>query len=588
MLQSKLYLFVFLILFTAYPLGPLLAQSIGINTSGSTPHRTAILDVTSTNKGILIPRMTKTERLSIPAPATGLMVYDVSANKFAYYDGTDWTLLYPGLGKEIIDTDKDTGIEVEQNNDEDKIRLRVRSTEALTINSDANVGLGVSAPSEKLEVDGAVRLGDASNSPEAGTIRWNPVRKDFEGFTGNEWVSLSGAEKLFESWASQNSTPTGIVGDALLGQSVMVYENYAIAGAPLDENGSGIRTGAAYIYQRSGNSWTEVAKLFPSDGVLGDYFGASVAIEGDYAIVGAPNANGLAADAGAAYVFYNNGSSWTQQAKIRASDGAYQDYFGGSVDISGDYVVVGAKWDDDRGSSSGSAYVFKRNGTTWSQDEKLLSQGTSPDHLFGLSVSIDGDNILIGAPGSGTILKGTSYLFHRAGNTYTLGPAFGPSDRAGGDKFGFSVDIQGDYLIIGAYQHDALGNNAGAAYVYRRAAGEISSLMGSDWFFQSKLHPSDGDADDKFGISVSINRDYAIVGGSGADISGVNSGLSYIFHRNGSTWTEQTPLLFTGIASVDLFGASVSIFGDHAVVGAPYNDVNGTLNKGSIHFFKTE
>ncbi|MCH7498230.1 MAG: hypothetical protein IH971_10315, partial [Candidatus Marinimicrobia bacterium] len=177
-------------------------------------------------------------------------------------------------------------------------------------------------------------------------------------------------------------------------------------------------------------------KILPADGAASDKFGESVSISGDYAVVGSFGA-------GSAYVFKRNSTSWTQEAKLLASDGFQGDYFGITVSISGDYAIVGAWGDDDNGSFSGSAYLFKRTGTSWAQEAKLL-----------------------------------------------------PSDGAAGDQFGFSVSISGDYAVVGAPFDDDNGTESGSAYVFKRT--------GTSWAQEAKLLPSDGAAGDWFG-AVSIS-----------------------------------------------------------------------------------
>ena len=153
---------------------------------------------------------------------------------------------------------------------------------------------------------------------------------------------------------------------------------------------------SAYIFSRSGNNWTQQTKLIPSDGASGDNFGYSVSIAGDYAIIGAfDDDNGT--NSGSAYIFSRSGNNWTQQAKLKPSDGADYDLFGYSVSIAGDYAIIGAHYDDDNGSASGSAYIFSRSGNNWTQQAKLKPNDGSSYDRFGRSVSIAGDYAIIGA-----------------------------------------------------------------------------------------------------------------------------------------------------------------------------------------------
>jgi hypothetical protein len=186
---------------------------------------------------------------------------------------------------------------------------------------------------------------------------------------------------------------------------------------------------------RAGNDWMEEQKILASDGNAGDFFGYSVSISGDYAIVGATYGNGNVIDSGSAYIFKRDGTNWVEQQKLTASDGAANDWFGYSVSIDGDYAIVGAYGDDDNGNASGSVYIFKWDGTNWVKHQKLLAS--------------DGDT---------------------------------------NDQFGWSVSISGDYAIVGAIYDDDKGTNSGSAYIFQRD--------GVGWSQQAKILASDGNANE--------------------------------------------------------------------------------------------
>ena len=206
-----------------------------------------------------------------------------------------------------------------------------------------------------------------------------------------------------------------------LGSSVSLSGDYAVVGACGDDD-NGSNSGSAYVFKRTGTSWAQEAKLLPADGATGDLFGWSVSISGGYAVVVAGSV-GFKPSLGSAYVFKRTGTSWAQEAKLLASDGAEGDGFGVSVSVSGDYAVVGAAFDDVNGDISGSAYVFKRTGTSWAQEAKLLaSDGASLD-LFGMSVSISGDYAVVGAfaDDDNGLSSGSAYLYY--GFTFPEGVA---------------------------------------------------------------------------------------------------------------------------------------------------------------------
>jgi len=294
-------------------------------------------------------------------------------------------------------------------------------------------------------------------------------------------------------------------------------------------------------------------KLVPSDGASFDVFGA-VSISGDYAVVGAPGDN---EDSGSVYIFRRNGAMWEEENKIKASDGDSDDGFGGSVSISGDYMIVSATGDDDNGPESGSAYVFRRDGINWIEEKKLTASDGTAGEQFGSSVSISEDYAIVGA--SADDGKGAAYIFRRDGSNWGDEQKLTASDGAYSDYFGFSVSISGDYTIVGAWQNGS--NDEGAAYIFRKT--------GSNWGDEQKLTASDGEGYDNFGFSVSISGDFAIIGAIGGNHNIDPSGAVYIFRRDGLFWMEEEKLSASDASQYDTFGHSVSISGDYAVIGQP-------------------
>jgi hypothetical protein len=217
--------------------------------------------------------------------------------------------------------------------------------------------------------------------------------------------------------------------------------------------------------------WPQQAKFTASDGSAGDCFGYSVSISGDYAIVGACGDDNYK---GSAYVFKRDGTIWSQQDKLAASDGAVWDAFGYSVSISGDYVIVGAYSDNDY---KGSAYVFKRDGTTWNEQAKLTASDGSAGDAFGYSVSISGDYAIVGAY-NGNDYKGSAYVFKRDGTIWSQQDKLTASDGATDDWFGLSVSISGYYAVVGAPSDDDKGSDSGSAYVFSKVLCPASDLNG--------------------------------------------------------------------------------------------------------------
>jgi len=368
------------------------------------------------------------------------------------------------------------------------------------------------------------------------------------------------------------------------GNSVFVSGDTAVIGAYYDDHAGGTDAGSAYVFVRLGCVWTQQAKLTASDAASGDSFGYSVAISGDTAVIGAAFDTHAGGDhAGSAYVFVRSGGVWTEQAKLTASDAAEYDAFGYSVGVSGDTAVIGAAFDTHAGGDyAGSAYVFVRSGGVWTEQAKLTASDAAGGEYFGSSVSISGDTAVIGAPydtHAGEDYAGSAYVFVYSGSAWTEQAKLTASDAAEYDSFGYSVAVSGDTAVIGAvYDTHAGGDYAGSAYVFVRSGGV--------WTQQAKLTASDAALADRFGISVSISGDTAVVGAHYDDhAGGSDAGSAYVFVRSGGIWTQQAKLTASDAAAEDGFGISVAATGDTAVIGAYQDDNAGGTDAGSAYVF---
>ena len=309
------------------------------------------------------------------------------------------------------------------------------------------------------------------------------------------------------------------------GGSVDIFGDYTIVGASL-QDAEGADAGAAYVFWRTGtNSWDPGIKLTAHDAEAVDYFGSSVAISDDYAIVGASHQDAEGADAGAAYVFWRTGTnSWDPGIKLTAHDAEAVDYFGSSVAISDDYAIVGVSLQDAEGADAGAAYVFWRTGTnSWDSSTKLTAPDAQAGDRFGYSVAISGDYVVVGTFGedAGGNDAGAAYVFKRTGtNSWDSSTKLTAPDAQAGDRFGYSVAISGDYVVVGAHLEDAEGDGAGAAYVFR--------LTGANsWDTGAKLTTRDAKVGDNFGASVALSGDYIIVGAPAGGL--FNAGAAYVF-----------------------------------------------------------
>ena len=426
----------------------------------------------------------------------------------------------------------------------------------------------------------------------------NPGAYDMFGWS----MAISGDTLAVGSY-SESSSATGVNGD--------------------QNDNSAVNSGAAYIFVRSGGVWTQQAYLKASNTGVNDHFGYSVALSGDTVVVGASyedsNATGVngdgnnnsAVESGAAYVFTRSGGTWTQQAYLKASNTGGDDYFGCSVAIASDTVVVGAYGErsnatgvnGDQGNNSapaaGAAYVFTRDGTTWTQQAYLKASNTGEYDAFGGSAAISGDTAVVGAGGEASVAggvngdqddnsasgAGAAYVFVRLGGVWTQQAYLKASNPDSYDDFGCSLAISGDILVVGAYQEGsgATGVNgeqknndypgSGAAYVFTRFA--------ANWFQSAYIKASNTGTFDHFGCSVTISGDTVVAGANQEDsiATGVNGDAS----NDGSSATGAA-YVFTGQGELPdiptitgLDPTSGSVFGGNRVTitGTEFFGVNG-------------
>lgn len=355
----------------------------------------------------------------------------------------------------------------------------------------------------------------------------------------------------------------------------------AVIAARFDD-GIGADSGSAYVFVRSGSAWNQQAKLTASDAAAGDQFGTAVAISGNTIVVGAASDDDFGSNSGSVYVFVRNGTTWSQQTKLVASDGASLDFFGSTVDVHVNTAVVGASLNDDAGSASGSAYVFVRSGTNWTQQAKLTASDAASGDQFGFSVSISGNTLAIGSPqdDDGGTGSGSAYVFLRSGVSWSQQAKLSASDAASGDQFGISLSASVDRVLVGAWTHDGVGVDSGAAYVFARS--------GSTWSQEALLTASDAAANDNFGRAVALDSEgpcpRALIGAPAEDPSGFpDAGSSYTFERDGA-WTQRAKLVASDKGGFDSAGLALGLTGDYAVIGAYHDDDNGS-DSGSAYLW---
>jgi len=344
---------------------------------------------------------------------------------------------------------------------------------------------------------------------------------------------------------------------AISGDTLVVGAAYEDSDGSAPEDNSASYSGAAYVFVRSGTTWTQQDYLKASNVERREFFGYSVAISGDTVVVGAygEDSNGSGPEdnsescSGAAYVFVRSGTTWTQEDYLKASNAEQDDTFGVSVAISGDTVVVGALGEGSDGSSqvdnsesgSGAAYVFVNDGEDWAQQDYLKAFNAGESDFFGVSVAISGDTIVVGAAQEGSDgsgpdnddapQSGAAYVFVRSGTTWNQQDYLKAANPELEDYFGASVAVSGDMVVVGAYRDDNVAEDAGSAYVFVRS--------GTAWSQQAYLKADNADEEDLYGCAVAVSGDTIVLGapyessdGSGPENNDAsNSGAVYMFYR---------------------------------------------------------
>ena len=345
------------------------------------------------------------------------------------------------------------------------------------------------------------------------------------------------------------------------------------------------------------NTFRSLLKLAAGDPADGDFFGMVAAVDGSYALVGSPGADVSATNQGAAYLFLQSQGGldgWGEIKKLVAADAGDNDFFGVSVDISGDYAVAGADGDDGTGTDRGAAYIFYRNmggADAWGQVKKLTASDAANSDGFGVSVALDGDTVIIGADGedgAGTN-EGAAYVFSRnQGGADNWGQVIKlvSGDPDDSDQFGNAVDIKGDIVLVGSPGKDGAGSNRGAAYLFRRDQGGLDA-----WGQVKKIVPGDPADDVLFGMALSIDGDLAVIGAAWDDGGGTNRGAAYLFGRDqggAENWGEVKKLIASDAHNSDVFGYDVALDGSYVLVGAGWNGGGGTARGQAYLFARNE
>lgn len=337
---------------------------------------------------------------------------------------------------------------------------------------------------------------------------------------------------------------------------------------------------ASALGMASGVQAPRETKILPSDPAVGAQFGRSVAMDGDILVVGAWYDDDKGPSSGSAYVYRREGSGWAQEAKLTASDGAAGDRFGFSTAIDADTIVIGSRYDDHAFVDAGSAYVFHYNGSAWVQQAKLTAQDAATQDEFSTRVAISGDVVVAGAPlkdEAGNVDAGAAYVFRRTSGVWARETKLTVPEEQPGDHFGGGASVSGDTILISALHHDLTGVNEGAAWVFERQSGV--------WTRTAMLTASDGETEDRFGIRTAMQGDVILIGAWLDDDGGSDAGSAYVFRRVEGNWVEEAKLHSLHPATDDHFGVRTAIDGDLIAIGATDDNYQG-YNLGSAYVFR--
>ncbi len=321
-----------------------------------------------------------------------------------------------------------------------------------------------------------------------------------------------------------------------------------------------------------------IADFVSGDPSSHDHFGFSVGVSADHAAVGEWQDG---TNQGAVFVFEPTGGSWAQQQKLTALDGTNGDHFGVDVAIRNDRIIVGAfDKDSPEGNKTGAAYVFRLVDGEWSEEQKLTASDAFEFDRFGISVDIDGDVAVVGAfqsSHSGLDTAGSAYVFEQVDGSWEETQKLVASDAANHDQFGASVSVSGSRIVIGARLKDGEFENTGAAYVFHRD-GEV-------WVEEQTLGAPDAADGDEFGWEVDIEGDVVVCSAIADDDSGDDSGSVHVFRRTDTTWTHEAKLVASDGSAGDHFGSHVAISTSVIAVGAREDD-DVAVDSGSVYVYE--
>lgn len=371
--------------------------------------------------------------------------------------------------------------------------------------------------------------------------------------------------------------------DDRFGRAVAYTTDSIAIGVPSDDNGAFVDAGSVYVYVRSGSVWNRQQKIDPPVPETNAGFGSSVSISGNTLVVGSPLATTSDGNAsGAVYVYIRSGSTWALQQTLDPATRNANDRFGTSVDVEGDNLIASSRLGDATNASQGTAYVFTRTGSVWSEQQRLAASDGASNDNFGAAVAISGNSVIVGANlafVSALEAAGAAYVFVRNAGVWSQQQKLTAPVAGDQDEYGVDVDIEGDTAIVGQRNEDGAAENTGAARVYVRS--------GSTWSLQGSLTAADAAQNDFLGLTVALSGNFALVGAFTDDRTGLlNAGAAYLFERNGSNvWAQKDKYIASDAGNDDQFGFEVALGPGFGVVGSPLDDNSDGVDAGATYVF---
>jgi hypothetical protein len=362
----------------------------------------------------------------------------------------------------------------------------------------------------------------------------------------------------------QTLVPEKSVENDLAGYSAAITDNTLFLGA--------VNRCAVHVFQKSGGAWLEQGWLVASDGSASEEFGKSVSADGGLAVVGCPGDDIMSWNSGSAYVFTSGEGGWRETAKLVPSDTFQLDNFGCSVAVSGNKIIAGAKYDDDMGHSSGSAYLFELQDGQWVEAAKLVAEDGAEGDLAGWAVALEGNTAVVGAWARQTevLFGGAVYVYEKLGGQWTQTATLTAPQPLAEAYFGVSVAVDRNFIAVGATGEEG---RRGAVYLFRRSAGE--------WRFERRLTGSGTGSGDEYGNALALDDGRLLVAAHRRD---GRRGGAFLYEQRGSFWLETGPLAPSGAASGEQAGWAVALSGRELLLGCPFDDPHGASSGSGILF----